>query len=145
MLPSGKALEVEGMQAQTCGAGLAAHSALPRQIGAVAAAMSELLRVHTLALDSREEAGRREVEAYTSLSRTYEDIASKLRSLAEEAEGYSSLAAAEHDMAFMTGSRPLEAFEALVRAKRDLAALLSASAAGEEAMLAEMRRASPQS
>ncbi|HXH22527.1 MAG TPA: hypothetical protein VNN10_10885 [Dehalococcoidia bacterium] len=133
------------MQAQTCGAGLAAHSALPRQIGAVAAAMSELLRVHTLALDSLEEAGRREAEAYTSLSRAYEDIASRLWSLADEAESYASLAAAQHDMAFMRGSRPLEAFEALVRTKRDLAALLSASAPGEETMLAEMRKASQQS
>jgi hypothetical protein len=121
---------------QTCGKGLAEHSALPRAAGALIDALAENLEVHLEALDREDDAARAEHDAYTSLAARHRAIAGALRSASDEMSGYRDLPMAPHDMAVMTSPRVGEAFARLVAAERELAAVLETSIRRHEAMLA---------
>jgi hypothetical protein len=120
---------------QTCGKGLAEHSALPRAAGTLIDALAENLELHLEALDRANDAARAEHDAYTSLAARHRAIAADLRSVSEEMAGYRDLPMAPHDMAVMTSPRLGEAFARLVAAERELAAVLDAAITRHEAML----------
>ena len=125
----------------TCGKGLAANSRLPATLGELTGALANLLETHIEALDLNSEAGRTEREAYARLAGEYRDIASRLITTSGHMASYHDLPMAAHDMAFMSGPKPLQAFEQLVQAKRQALELLQGSVGEDAAMLAEMRSA----
>lgn len=122
----------------TCGKGLAAGAVLPQRLGAVAAAMAEMLRVHTEALDPEDDAAKLEHEAYRSVSQQLGQVASQLDALAREMVAYEDLPMAEHDMEAM--NRPImhESFAAFVERKQELLTLLQETAESDREMLAQM-------
>jgi hypothetical protein len=126
-------------EAQTCGKGLAANSVLPARLGELTGALANLLEVHVEALDPSDEDARRERDAYRRLASEYRDIASRLIATSGLMASYHDMPMAPHDMGFMTGPKPLGAFEQLVEAKRHALALLQESSDADEEMLAQMR------
>jgi hypothetical protein len=120
---------------QTCGKGLAEHSALPRAAGALIDALAENLEVHLEALDREDDAARAEHDAYTSVAARHRAIAAELRSVSEEMAGYRDLPMAPHDMAVIASPPVGEALARFVAAERELAAVLEASIRSHEAML----------
>lgn len=126
---------------QTCGKGLAANAKLPATLGELTGALANLLETHMEALDLNSEEGRTEREAYARLAGEYRDIASRLITTSGNMASYHDLPMAAHEMSFMTGPKPLQAFEQLVHAKRQALELLQRSVGTDEAMLGEMRSA----
>lgn len=128
-------------EAQTCGKGLAANARLPSTLGELTRALANLLETHIEALDLESDEGRRERDAYARLAGEYRDIASRLLATSGHMASYHDLPTAAHDLEFMTGPRPLQAFEQLVETKRHALELLQSSVAEDDAMLAHMRDA----
>jgi hypothetical protein len=122
----------------TCGKGLAASAVLPERLGAVTAAMAEVLRVHMESLDPEDDASRREHEAYDRVSQQLGQAASHLDALAREMAAYRDLPMGRHDMEAM--NRPIvgESFAAFVERKQDLLALLQETAESDLEMLEQM-------
>jgi hypothetical protein len=123
----------------TCGKGLASSSLLPAKLGELVGALVSVLETHMEALDLGDEAGRAERDAYARLAVDYRDIAGRLLATSGLMASYHDLPMASHDMTFMTGPKPLQAFEQLVAAKRQALELLRGSVAEDEAILASMR------
>ncbi len=123
----------------TCGKGLAANAVLPERLGAVAAAMAEVLRGHMDALNPADDAARPELDAYRSVSGKLAEAGSILDAAAREMTAYRDLPMAEHDMAAMT--RPIvgETFAAFVERKRDLLAVLRDTEEEDRQMLDQMQ------
>ena len=82
----------------TCGKGLAGHAPLAAKIGALSAALADVLEAHTHALDASDDNGAAEREAYLSLVTRQRAIAAACSELAQEMEGYRDLPMASHDM-----------------------------------------------
>lgn len=122
----------------TCGKGLAASAVLPERIGPVMAAMAEVLRVHTEALDGADDASRREHEAYRHVSHHLGQISSQLDALAREMVAYRDVPMGRHDMDVMNRPNVRESFAAFVGRKRDLLALLQAMDEDDRKMLEQM-------
>ena len=108
----------------TCGKGLAANAVLPERIGAVLAAMAEVLLVHMEALDPEDDESRPEYDAYRRVSQQLGQVASQLDALAREMAAYRDLPMGRHDMEAMTQPRVGERFEEFVKRKRDLLTML---------------------
>jgi hypothetical protein len=123
----------------TCGKGLAEHSVLPRKLAAVAAAMAKVLEQHRTSLDPADPNGRAELDAYTTLGHDFRGLATTLQATAERMAGYRDLPMAPHDEAALMRAEAVGAFEAFVRAERELLKLLQGSVERDEAMLSEMR------
>jgi hypothetical protein len=122
----------------TCGKGLAANAVLPERIGAVMAAMAEVLHVHTEALDPEDEESRPEYDAYRRVSQQLGEIASQLDALAREMAAYRDLPMGRHDMEVMTQPRVGERFGAFVGRKQELLTLLQESIESDRQMLDQM-------
>jgi hypothetical protein len=122
----------------TCGKGLAASAIVPERVGAVMAAMAEVLRVHMEALDQEDDDAKPEYDAYHRVSRQLDQIASRLDTLALEMAAYRDLPMGRHDMESM--SRPIVrgSFEAFVARKRELLALLRETDEEDREMLEQM-------
>jgi hypothetical protein len=112
---------------------------LPATLGELTGALANLLETHIEALDLNTEEGRREREAYAKLAGEYRDISSRLLATSGHMASYHDMPIAAHDMEFMTGPKPLQAFEQLVAAKRQALELLQASAGEDAVMLGQMR------
>ncbi len=123
----------------TCGKGLAMNSWLPAKLSEVAAAMAEVLEYHTAALDTGDENGRKEYDAYSSLVTEYREIAERLDETAKHMAGYRNLPVADHDPKAMADPKNLQAFEKLVARKQELLELLQKTGEEDRNMLAEMR------
>ena len=122
----------------TCGKGLAASAVLPERLGAVMAAMAEVLRVHMAALDPEDDASRREHEAYRRVSQQLDQAASQLDALAREMAAYRDLPMGQHDMEAMNRPVVRESFAAFVGRKQELLTLLQEAEASDREMLAQM-------
>lgn len=126
---------------QTCGKGLAEHSALPAGMGEMIASTARVLEVHMKALDLSDENAKRELEAYRELAATHRRIAIELATLAERMASYRTLPMARHDMAAMMAPAPRHAFAGFVAQEESLLELLQARVEQDRAMLAQMSHA----
>ena len=127
-------------QQQTCGKGLAQHSALPRLFAGVAAAMADVLEHHRTALDLHDPQSRPELDAYTTLTNEFRDIAAALETTADRMAGYRDLPMAPHDEAALSSGDAVAKFAGLVRAERELMQLLQEHAKRGDAMLDAMQQ-----
>jgi hypothetical protein len=109
---------------QTCGMGLAEHSAVPAKLADLIASLAENLEVHKKALDLRDESSRKEHDAYLGLAKEHREIANRLRSTAGRMAGYRDLPMGRHDEKAMRDPKVLEAFENFVTLEQELLALL---------------------
>jgi hypothetical protein len=112
---------------------------VPATLDELAGALANLLETHIEALDLNTPEGRSERDAYARLAGEYRDIASRLLATSGHMASYHDLPMAAHDVDFMTGPKPLRAFEQLVAAKRQALELLQGSVQDDATMLADMR------
>lgn len=124
---------------QTCGKGLAEHSALPAKLAALTASMAALLAAHQHSIDVADENGRQELKAYVRLEEEHRMIASLLEQTAERMARYRALPMARHDLRVLASAENAEAFAKLVRVEHELADLLRATIERHQQMLAQMR------
>ena len=123
---------------QTCGKGLARHSALTASLGDLVASTARVLEVHMKALDLTDENAKREYEAYRELASTHRRIAGELADTASRMAGYRTLPMGRHDMSVMMSAPPRHAFAGFVKQEEALVALLEARVGQDKAMLAAM-------
>jgi uncharacterized protein YndB with AHSA1/START domain len=144
VLPIIKALaEADDMAQQpTCGKGLAANAVLPALFGQVLAATAENLDLHLLAIDTGDDAGRQERDAYLALIAEHRQLAVALDAAARHMASYRRLPMANHHAEVWADRRFLQAFETLVEREQALLARLQQRAAEHQSMLAQMRTVS---
>jgi hypothetical protein len=123
---------------QTCGRGLAEHSALPARLAAVTEAMADNLQVHMQALELDDEAAREEHAVYLHLVEEQRQAAGRLRAVAGEMAAARDLPMGRHDQQTMTSPEVGDAFRRFVEAKRELLALLQRMAEQDQQLLAQM-------
>ena len=124
---------------QTCGRGLADHSALPMKLAELTDAVRAVLEHHTKALDVSDPSSKKELDAYRKLVKEHADAAAQLRSIATEMAGYRDLPMGRHDPAAMAGPAGRDAFEAFVTREEELAGLLEERLKNDRHMLTTMR------
>jgi hypothetical protein len=125
------------MEEQTCGRGLAEHSALPARLAEVTEAMAGNLQAHMQALELDDEAARQEHAVYLRLAEEQRQAAARLRAVAGEMAAARDLPMGRHDESAMTSPEVADAFKQLVKAKQDLLVLLQGMAEDDRRMLAE--------
>lgn len=81
----------------SCGPGLAATSAMPKQMAEVLAALAENLALHLPTLVVTDEGARTEHAAYSQLVEEYRAVAAQLGAVAARMAGYQGLPVAQHD------------------------------------------------
>jgi hypothetical protein len=123
----------------TCGKGLAEHAPLPAKLAALSDAVAEVLEIHMRALDTGDEAARKELDAYSELARSHRGVAVDLASLAARMAAYRDLPMGRHDEQVMMSAEARNAFERFVRGEQDLLALLQHRLAQDQEMLDAMR------
>ena len=123
---------------QTCGRGLAEHSALPARLADVTDAMADNLQVHMQALELDDEAARQEHAVYLRLAEEYRQLAARLHAVAGEMAAARDLPMGRHDHQTLTSPEVGEAFQRFVRARQELLALLQQMVEQDQRMLAEM-------
>jgi hypothetical protein len=123
---------------QTCGQGLARHSALTASLGELIASTARVLEVHMKALDPTDDASKPEYEAYRELASAHRRIAIELADTAHRMEGYRTLPMGRHDMAQMMSPAPRHAFAGFVHHEQALLSLLESRLAEDRAMLTAM-------
>jgi hypothetical protein len=123
---------------QTCGRGLAEHSALPAQLAEVTEAMASNLQVHMQALELDDEPAREEHAVYLRLVEEQRQAAARLRAVANEMAAARDLPMGRHDAQTMSSPEVGDAFQRFVKAKQELLALLQGMVEQDRRMLAEM-------
>jgi hypothetical protein len=123
---------------QTCGRGLAEHSALPAQLAEVTEAMADNLQVHMQALELDDEPARQEHAVYLGLVEEQRQAAGRLRAVATEMAAARDLPMGRHDEQTMTSPEVGHAFRRFVDAKRELLALLQRMAEQDQQLLTQM-------
>jgi hypothetical protein len=123
----------------TCGRGLAQSSVVPAALAAVATGLAQNLEVHVRALDPDDAAAAQEQGVYERVAHSLRGAAADLRAAAEEMASAVGLPMGAHDMAAMTTTDALDAFEGYVAAEDDLRRLLDARRAENEQMLVAIR------
>jgi len=124
---------------QTCGKGLAEHSALPAKLSELIAALAENLERHVPTLDLTDENARRERDAYHRLSHEQRAIAEQLQATAEHMQSYRDLPMARHDESKLADPRLVEAFQRFVDIEEEVYELLRKSLDRDRSMLGAMR------
>ena len=107
---------------QTCGRGLAEHSALPAQLAEVTEAMADNLQVHMQALELDDEPARQEHAVYLRLAEEQRQAAARLRAIAGDMAAARDLPMGRHDQQTMGSPEVGDAFGRLVKAKQELLA-----------------------
>ena len=120
---------------QTCGKGLAERSAFPARVGALTAAMVDVLETHQQTLDFTDDNARAELTAYQQLANDYRRLTSQLRVTADRMLGYRDLPMARHHAQNMLGPEVRGTLANLVERERELAALLKTWIEEDQAML----------
>jgi hypothetical protein len=120
---------------RTCGKGLAQRSALPARVGALTAAMAEVLETHQQTLDLTDDKAKAEYIAYVQLVDDYRRLTSQLRATAARMLGYRDLPMARHHAQAMLAPHIRGALANLVDRERELAALLKTWVEEDQAML----------
>jgi hypothetical protein len=123
---------------QTCGRGLAEHSALPAQLAEVTEAMASNLQVHMQALELDDEPARQEHAVYLRLAEEQRQAAARLRAVANEMAAARDLPMGRHDAQTMSSPEVGDAFLRFVKAKQELLDLLQGMVEEDRRMLAEM-------
>jgi hypothetical protein len=123
---------------QTCGRGLAEHSALPAQLAEVTEAMASNLQVHMQALELDDEPAREEHAVYLRLAEEQRQAAARLRAVANEMAAARDLPMGRHDAQTMSSPEVGDAFQRFVKAEQELLALLQGMVEQDRRMLAEM-------
>ena len=123
---------------QTCGRGLAEHSALPARLAEVTEAMAGNLQVHMAALELDDEPARQEHAVYLRLAEEQRQTAGRLRAVASEMAAARDLPMGRHDAETMTSPEVGDAFQRFVEAKQELLTLLQGMVEQDRRMLAEM-------
>jgi hypothetical protein len=121
----------------TCGQGLAQHAAVPAKLAELIAAQGRNLEAHMPSLDLGDPASRRERDVYVALADAHRALAADLRAAGEEMAAQQDLPLGRHDPERLASSEAVEAFEAYVRAERELLTLLEEQLEQHQAMLAE--------
>jgi hypothetical protein len=127
----------------TCGQGLAEQSMLPARLGELIASVSEILELHTKALDLRDENSKREYEVYLDLARRHQKAATQLQAIARQMAGYRDLPMGRHDPEAMSAPEVAGAFEQFVSVEQELLALLQSRVQQNRHTLTEMREPNP--
>ena len=127
---------------QTCGKGLAERSAFPARVGALTAAMVDVLETHQQTLDFTDDNARAELTAYQQLANDYRRLTSQLRATADRMLGYRDLPMARHHAQAMLAPEIRGALVNLVERERELAALLNTWIEEDQAMLAVSKESS---
>ena len=127
---------------QTCGNGLAERASLPSKMSEVAEAMSRVVELHQRGLVLDDAHARTERDAYARLEAQFRTASELLKTIGREMSGYRDLPMGKHDMAALSTAENVGAFAGLVRVERELAEQLRESLERDEAMLAQMPRAS---
>ena len=126
---------------QTCGRGLAEHSALPAKMAELTGAVAAILELHMKALDLTDANSRRELDAYRQLANEHRDAEAQLRTIATEMAGHRDLPMGRHDPKAMGAPAVVDAFETFVKLEQELATLLEARLEQDRQMLTQMRAA----
>lgn len=126
---------------QTCGKGLAQHSALTASLGELVASTARVLEVHMKALDLTDENSKRECDVYRELASAHRRIAIELADTAHRMAGYRELPMGRHDMAAMMSPAPRHAFAGFVKHEEALITLLQSRLAADHATLEMMASA----
>jgi hypothetical protein len=129
---------VDVSEPSTCGQGLAQNAALPAGLAQVTDAMAGMLERHMTSLDLTDTHSRAEHAVYGELAAAHRRIADQLRAAADRMDAQRGLPMGPHDMAAITDPATLQAFQALVEAKRHLLTLLRDTADEDDAMLDAM-------
>jgi hypothetical protein len=119
----------------TCGKGLAAHAALPEQIGTLMEAIAKVLQNHTRSLDLGDANSRSEREAYEHVVEQQRAVASSLGTLAATMRSYRDLPMGTHDERTLADRESLDVFNSFVRAEEMLLASLQTFVSEHRAML----------
>jgi hypothetical protein len=123
---------------QTCGKGLAEHSALPARLAEVVEAMAGNLQVHMAALELDDEPAREEHAVYLRLVEEQRQAAGRLRAVAGEMAAARDLPMGRHDAETMRSPEVGDAFRRYLKAKQDLLTLLQRMADQDQQLLAQM-------
>lgn len=123
----------------TCGRGLAQSAVVPAALAAVASGMAQNLEVHVRALDPSDAAAAQEQGVYERVAHRLRSAAADLQVAAAEMASAVDLPMGAHDMAAMTTTDALGAFEGYVAAEDDLRGLLDARREDNEQMLTAIR------
>jgi hypothetical protein len=126
---------------QTCGRGLAEHSALPAKLAALLDSVAVVLDLHMRALDFTDENSNKELEAYRRLTNEHLEIAAQLHMTATEMVGYRDLPMGRHDPKAMAAPAVVDAFEKFVKLEQELATLLERRVKKDRRILIQMRAA----
>ncbi len=123
---------------QTCGHGLAQHSALPAQLAEVVETMADNLHVHMQALELDDEPSREEHAVYLRLVEEQRQAAGRLRAVAAEMAAARDLPMGRHDEQTMQSPEVGDAFRRFVAARQELLALLERMGTQDQQHLAAM-------
>lgn len=123
----------------TCGRGLARNGVVPAALAAVAAGLAQNLEVHVRALDPGDAAAAQEQGVYERVAHSLRSAAAELQAAAEEMASAVDLPMGAHDIAAITTTDALAAFEGYVAAEDDLRRLLGARRDDNEQMLTAIR------
>jgi hypothetical protein len=123
----------------TCGRGLAQNTVVPAALAAVAAGMAQNLEVHVRALDPGDAAAAQEQGVYERVAHSLRSAAADLQAAATEMAAAVDLPMGAHDIAAITTTDTLGAFEGYVAAEDDLRRLLDARRGDNEQMLTAIR------
>ena len=129
---------MDEQEEQTCGRGLAEHSALPAQLAEVTEAMADNLQMHMQALELDDEPARQEHAVYLRLTEEQRQAAARLRAVAGEMAAARDLPMGRHDLQTLSSPEVAGAFRHFVAAKQELAATLQGMAEEDQRMLAAM-------
>lgn len=122
----------------TCGKGLAANATLPAALGELVAAVSDVLDIHTRALDLSDPRSVDEMKAYEELVAEHRDIAARLQATAARMLLYRDLPMGAHDLAEMASPMARQAFDRFVQSEEALVRLLQQRMDWDRRMLADM-------
>lgn len=128
-------------KAETCGAGLAQHAAVPRRVAIYLGELAETLALHREMLVTSDPASKKEEAVYRDLEAAYRDIAATLRKTADHMAVQRELPMGAHDETKWT-DRHMKAFSRFVHEQGALASVLRVAAEQDEKMLASMQRES---
>lgn len=122
----------------TCGMGLAQQSVVPAGIADLLRALTEILETHLPTIDTGDESGQLEAEAYTYLSGEFASISAHLGRGAATMGSYRDLPPAGHHEEALADPALLEPFRNFVAIETELADLLTRAAREDGRLLAEL-------
>lgn len=126
---------------QSCGRGLAEHSALPAKLAELLDSVALVLDFHMKALDLTDESSNKELEAYRRLTNEHLEVAAQLHMTATEMAGYRDLPMGRHDPKAIAAPAAVDAFEKFVKIEQELVTLLERRVKKDRQMLIQMRAA----